>query len=346
MSRAGGRRDLAVPIKVGAYTATMLLILTALIVVFGDFRSTETTRYTAIFADSSGLTAGQNVRAAGVRVGKVESVALRSDATVGVEFTVDATRPLDTRTEVAIKYENLTGDRYLALSPGAVGPARPLAGGAVIPVQRTTPALDINSLVAGFKPLFRSVGADDINNLTTSLVAALQGQGPTTASLLQHLSSLTSTLAEQDSVIGDVVDNFNTVLGTVDDNRGKVSAAVVDLEQLIGQFAARPDPLGAVIDRLTQATTSTNNLLANVRPDLAATVRQLDRLAGNLDADKDELRKVISSLPDAYKRLARMGSYGSVFQLYACGATLRLTDPNGDNIDIPLLDQTVGRCAP
>lgn len=87
MSRAGGRRDLAVPIKVGAYTATMLLILTALIVVFGDFRSTETTRYTAIFADSSGLTAGQNVRAAGVRVGKVESVTLRSDASVGVEFT-------------------------------------------------------------------------------------------------------------------------------------------------------------------------------------------------------------------------------------------------------------------
>jgi phospholipid/cholesterol/gamma-HCH transport system substrate-binding protein len=273
-------------------------------------------------------------------------VTLRPDATVSVSFTVDDTRPLDTRTEVAIKYENLTGDRYLALSPGTSGQTRPLTAGAVIPADRTTPALDINSLVGGFKPLFASVDADDINELTSSLVAVLQGQGSTTASLLQHLGSLTSSLAEQDSVIGDVVDNFNTVLGTVETNRGKVSAAVVDLEQLIHEFAARPDPLGAVIDRLRQATESTTDLLATVRPDLAATVKQIDRLAGNLDADKDELAKVISSLPAAYKRLARMGAYGSVFQLYACGATLRLSDPNGDNTDIPLLNQTVGRCAP
>lgn len=346
MSRGHERRSMAVPVKVGVYTVTMLLILAALIVVFGDFRNTKTTGYSALFADASGLAEGQNVRAAGVPVGKVTAVTLRSDASVKVSFTVAQARPLDTRTEVAIEYENLTGDRYLEISPGTTGPAQRLAAGAMIPRTRTSPALDIDSLVGGFKPLFQSIDADDIDDLTSSLIAVLQGQGEITGKLLQHLSSLTSTLADQDSVIGDVVDNFNTVLGTVDANRTEVSAAVVDLEQLVHEFASRPDPVGAVLTRLQQATLSTSGLLSQVRPDLRASVTQLNRLAGNLDADKGELGRVISSLPAAYKRLARMGAYGSVFQLYACGATLRLSDPNGENVDIPLLDQTAGRCAP
>lgn len=137
MSRGHERRSMAVPVKVGVYTVTMLLILAALIVVFGDFRNTKTTGYSALFADASGLAEGQNVRAAGVPVGKVTAVTLRSDASVKVSFSVATARPPRHPHRVAIKYENLTGDRYLEISPGTTGPARRLAAGAMIPRTRT-----------------------------------------------------------------------------------------------------------------------------------------------------------------------------------------------------------------
>ena len=167
MSRVAGRRSPAVPIKVGIYTVTMLLILTALIVVFGDFRSATTTRYTALFTDSSGLTAGQNVRAAGVRVGKGTVGDAASDATVSVSFTVDDTRPLDTRTEVAISTK--TSPVTAIWRCHRARPTDPPAdGGCGHPGRSHHTRSRHQLLVGGFKPLFASVDADDINELTSS----------------------------------------------------------------------------------------------------------------------------------------------------------------------------------
>lgn len=343
---AARRQDRATAVKVAIYAAVMLLILGALIVVFSNFRSGDTKSYSAIFTDASGLKSGQNVRVAGVLAGKVSSVSLRRDATVKVTFNVSSARPLDTATRVAIKYENLTGDRYLEISNGAGSRPEPLTSGATIPTSRTSPALDIDTLIGGLRPLFSSVSGSDVNTLTSSLIDVLQGQGQTVELLLQHAGSISNTLADQDSVIGQVIDNFNQVLGTVDQHRDALSDSIEAFGQLADQIAKLPDPIGNITTHLDQATQAAVGLITDIRPDVTAGVTQIDRLAGTLDSGRDELRRVISQLPAAYQRLARMGAYGSVFQLYACEGTLRLTDPQGQNIDIPLVNQTTGRCAP
>lgn len=333
-------------IMVACYTAVMLLVLGGLIVVFSNYRSGSGITYKAIFDDVSGLKAGQNVRVAGVLVGKVKKVDLRPDARVVVEFDVASSRPLDSGTHAAIKYENLIGDRYLEISDNPVPSGRRLNAGSTIPATQTTPALDLDSLVGGFKPLFQSVNADDINALTASLIGVLQGQGETVRSLLGHTSSLTATLVDQDQVIGDVVDNFNTVLTTVVDRKDQVSSVVDQFQKLISQFANQAEPIGEIVDHLEHATTTAGALLGEARPDVRSTVTELNRTATQLNMGKADINRVFSQLPEAYQRLGRMGAYGSFFQLYACKATLRLTDPIGETVDVPLLNQTDGRCAP
>src|SRR2546430_1456039 len=93
----------------------------------------------------------------------------------------------------------MVGQRYLALDRGT-GPATPaLAEGAEIPLDRTTPALDLTDLFNGFKPLFQALSPNDVNQLSGEIVRVLQGEGGTVESLLAHTGSLTTTLAGRDS---------------------------------------------------------------------------------------------------------------------------------------------------
>lgn len=335
-------------IKVSCYTVVMVLISAGLIVVFGNFRSGSTHSYKAVFTNVSGLKPGQNVRAAGVLLGKVTSVRLQRNADVVVEFDAADSRPLDSGTRAAVRYENLIGDRYLDLSEdSAVSAPTPLPAGQTIPATRTTPALDIDSLIGGFKPLFQSVQPSEVNSLMTALVATFQGQGQAVKALLDNTAALSGRIADQDAVIGEVVDNFTTVLTTVVDRRREVTDTINQLQSLVSQVANQPDPLGPIVDHLESATLVTGNLLQRVRPDLQPTIADLNRTATTINQGTGDgnLDTVLSRLPDAYKRLSRMGAYGGVFQLYACQVIVRLSDPAGKNIDIPFIDQNTGRCA-
>lgn len=100
-----------------------------------------------------------------------------------------------------IRYDNLFGDRYLALEEGAGGLAV-LRPGHTIPLARTQPALDLDALIGGFKPLFRALNPEQVNALSEQLLHAFAGQGPTIGSLLAQSAAVTNTLADRDRLIG------------------------------------------------------------------------------------------------------------------------------------------------
>src|SRR5690606_6836360 len=104
----------------------------------------------------------------------------------------------------------------LALEQGPGGTAT-LAPGSTIGVDRTQPALDLDALIGGFRPLFRALNPDQVNTLSTQLIGAFQDQGATISSLLAQTASVTGTLADRDELIGEVIDNLDTVLGSLDE---------------------------------------------------------------------------------------------------------------------------------
>ena len=135
----------------------MLLLFTAVIVVvFGQMRFDRTTGYSAIFSNSSGLRAGQFVRASGVEVGKVKDVKLiEGGSKARVDFDVERSLELFEESTASVRYLNLIGDRYLELKRGDSD--RRMPSGGTIPVERTEPALDLDALIGGFRPLFRAL---------------------------------------------------------------------------------------------------------------------------------------------------------------------------------------------
>ncbi len=115
-------------------------------------------------------------------------------------FRVKSDVPLTTASRAEVRFLNLVGDRYLALEAGDDADAEPLDQDEPLPIEQTSPALDLTTLFNGFKPLFQALQPKDVNELTLNLVQVLQGEGGTVQGLLQKTASLTTTLADRDKL--------------------------------------------------------------------------------------------------------------------------------------------------
>lgn len=331
-------------LKFGVFGLVMAVLTASLFLVFSEYRGGTANEYAAVFEDSSQLEVGDSVRVAGVRVGTVQNVALENDHTVLVTFDADRQVALTGGSKAAIRYLNLVGDRYLELLDGPGSTAR-MPPGSRIPIERTTPALDLDLLLGGLKPVIRGLNPQDVNALTSSLIQILQGQGDTLDSLLSETSSFTKTLADNSAVIEQLIDNLNTVVATLARDKGRFSGAIDRLEQLISGLSSQRDPIGTAIDALNTGTASVADLLGHARPPLNGTVDELNRLAPLLDSDKGRIDAALQKAPQNYRKLVRLGAYGSWINYYICAISVRVSDLEGRTAVFPWIKQENGRCA-
>lgn len=331
-------------VKFGVFATVMAVLTVFLFFTFGQYRTGSTNGYSAVFTNASRLATGDTVRVAGIRVGTVTGVSLQSDDQVLVEFDADQKVKLTTGTKAAIRYLNLTGDRYLDLVDGP-GSTKLMPVGAQIPVERTEPALDLDLLLSGLKPVIQGLNPQDVNALTASLIQVFQGEGGTIDSLLSKTSSFSNTLADDNQTVQALIDNLNTMLGTIARDGDQFSDAITRLETLIAGLSADRDPIGTAITSLDNGTASIADLLTQARPPLAGTVDQLNRLAPNLASGKGYLDGALMRAPGNYRKLARIGAYGSFVQYYICELSIRVTDLQGRASFFPFVKQENGRCA-
>lgn len=338
-----GTRGPIVPLT--AFAVVMVLILAGLIVVFSEYRSGDSTDFNATFTDVSKLEKGDKVRIAGVEVGRVKSVDIAPGNLAEVKFSVDSDQLVYTNTKALVRYENLTGDRYLALTHDEPG-GQLLEAGGMLPVEQTEPALDLDALLGGFKPLLNALNPEEVNRLSSSIIAVFQGEGGNVQQLLAATASVTQTLANRDELIGSVIDNLNTVLGTVADNKENVDGMVDDLQVLISGLSANADPLAQSVERISDSSATMTDLLTDVRPPIQNDIAQLDRVSTLVNNDEQFVDQVLGRLPSDFEKMARLGAYGSFFNFYLCGVIVRFTDPaSGQTMYAPQLEQTTGRCS-
>lgn len=331
-------------VKFGIFALVMSVLTGLLIVIFGQYRTGPTNEYSAVFNDISGLRSGDSVRAGGLRVGTVNDVAMQPDHSILVTFDADRAVPLGSGTKLAVRYLNLVGDRFLDLVDGP-GSTRVLPPGARIPTDRTAPALDLDLLLGGLKPVIQGLNPQDVNALSAALLQIFQGQGGTLDSLLSKTASFTNGLADNSQVIQQLIDNLNTVVGLLADKGSEFSGTIDRLERLISGLSADRDPIGEAIESLATGTAALSDLLGEARSPLAGTVNELSRLAPLLDDDKDLVDAALQRAPNNYRKLIRLGSYGSWLNIYICSLSFRVTDLRGNTAVFPWFEQANGRCA-
>jgi phospholipid/cholesterol/gamma-HCH transport system substrate-binding protein len=338
-------------IKLAALSLVLLAFTAITIVVFGQLRFENTVTYSAEFSSGSGLRRGQFVRASGVEVGKVESLRLVDGGKhVRVDFDVDRTLPLYQSTTAHIRYANLIGERYVELKRGTgQGADRVLAPGGFIPLARTEPALDLDALIGGFRPVFRALAPEKVNTIAAAIVTVFQGQGGTINNILDQTAALTSALADRDEAIGSVVKNLNTVLDSIVKQAGQADSTVVNLETLITGLSNQANPLADSVANLSDVTGRLADLLTDNRPLLQKTVSSAQALLAPLVDQIGDVDDLVHKLPTALTLLGRSaGTYGDFINLYLCDVTITLNglQPGGPVRTVRLTQQPTGRCTP
>ncbi|MDQ2625616.1 MAG: MCE family protein, partial [Actinomycetota bacterium] len=302
-------------VKLGVVGSVLLLFTIGLVVVFGQIRFDRTSRYSAEFSNASGLRQGQFVRASGVEIGKVKEVRLvEGGSRVVVDFDVDRSLPLYQSTTAQIRYDDLIGNRYLELKRGdGEGADQRLPAGGFIPASRTQPALDLDALIGGFKPVFRALDPDKINNIASSIVTVFQGQGGTINDILQQTAQLTAHIADRDAAIGEVVKNLNTVLDTAVRHRQTFDETVDNFDKLVKGLNDHRAGLAFGTAEFGNAAGNLADLLADNRPQL----HSIFPVAGPEPPDRmADVEGLLERIPQALKLIGRTGVYGDFFNFY------------------------------
>jgi phospholipid/cholesterol/gamma-HCH transport system substrate-binding protein len=324
-------RGLTGPIVKGLIFIVVTVLATAVLLstISSSGVSGSATTYHAIFTDVTSLNVGDDVRMAGVKIGSVASIGVYDKREAEVAFTISSDVHLASTITAAIRYRNLVGQRYIELDQGDGAPDSRWPSDRTLPLSRTSPALDLTTLFNGFQPLFSALDPKQVNELSYEIIQVFQGEGSTINDLLLRTATLTSTLADRDHLIGQVVNNLNSVLTTVNARRTGLSTTVTTLQQLVGALSQDRGAIGSAVTNLAGLTHSVSGLLAGARQPLKGSIDNLGRVSRILADNGGTVGRFLKTLPVKLDRIGRLVSYGSWVNAYLCSIGGRIPVPAG-----------------
>jgi len=247
-------------------------------------------------ADSGGIFTGADVTYRGVSVGRVGPLTLTASG-VDVQLDIDHAAPaIPADVDAAVRNLSPIGEQYVDLRPrGASGGA--LAGGATIPLARTTTPVGVEELVGNLDTLVRSVPLDDLRTLVGEAGTAFAGS----ALPLQHLLDTTSefTQAARDALPQTValLRDGRTVLTTQNATAGEFADFSHSLAQLADQLKTSDPDLRRLLQTGPQAADQVGGLLDESGSGLGDTVANLLTVSRILEPRQSNLDQILVAYP-------------------------------------------------
>ena len=310
-------------VKLVAFAVVSIILTSIVISTLLDVNTKAATGYVAQFSDASELQTGDTVRIAGVEVGKVSAVTLKQNH-ADVSFSVDTSQQLTTTTLATIHFENLLGQRFLAILPGAGG-GKPLPPGGVIPLSHTKPAINLTAVFDGFQPLFSALSPGQVNQLAGSIIDVFQGESGTVSNIVAQTATLTNNLADRQQVIDTLLTSLSGLLNTVGVHDTQLGQLIGNFDTLMTGLAGSRVQLGTAIDNLAAAESTTSGLLNEAQPTLNQDIQTLAGAVQSLSANQQGLDGVFKGFPGLVDTLAKIQSSGNWINVYLCNLTINVT---------------------
>ncbi|WP_019928253.1 MCE family protein [Nocardia sp. BMG111209] len=299
-----------------------------------------TSKYSALFSDVSGLRVGDDVRMAGVRVGRVESVGL-TGTVARVGFRVQNDQVLYGDSTVSVTYQNLIGQRYLGIARSGQGDLAALRPSAEIPIERTEPSFDISKLLNGFEPLFGTLDHRAVDNISGALIKALQGDNGAITTLIAETTQLAETFAGPDEVLGQVITNLTTVVDNLAKQSGNLTTVIQQTRTVFEGLDTNRRALFDSVDQISQVVGRASEIIAADRPALGDFINREPGFTQHFIDNKKKFEFMGDNLPLVLKGMARMTQDGAYVEAYACDVQLSLTPGLG-----PLIPEIVDSATP
>lgn len=307
------------------FSTFMVVAMVLTVLVYGTLRRDPggpTDSYSALFTDVTGLGGGDDVRVAGVRVGRVDAVTLVGDV-AQVTFQIDSEQSIYPDTVASVMYQNIVGQRYLGLSRDRrSAPAQPLPAGSQIPLQRTEPSFDVGALLNGFEPLFTLLDPTQVDRLTNAMIDAFQGDSVDVAQFVAQTAELTATFAGPDEILGDVIDNLDTIVGDLAAQDANLAGVITTAHAMVSELNNRREHLIASAGSLNRTAARIAAIGDAVYPQMSELLHREPGFVQHIAGMPDQLAFLGSNTPLVLKGLARVSGDGAYGNAYGCSVNL------------------------
>jgi phospholipid/cholesterol/gamma-HCH transport system substrate-binding protein len=289
----------------------------------------------ATFDDVTGMLANDNVKVAGVVVGKVTGVKV-VDGRAEVRFKVRKNVKLASDTSAAVRWRNLLGQRYLYLYPGSASTV--LRSGDRI--QKTRAVIDLGELFNRLGPIVKAIDPQQVNAFLDAIVSGLDGNEEKLRAALDNLAALSGTLGARDAAIGRLVENLDTVSATIASRDREIRTILDNLVLIARTFSENTDVLNGAVTNLRTFSDNFGGLLADNRSHIDSIIDNLTKIVEVVRAKLPTLDDTVLNLDDAAKRLFTASRYGEFLnQDIYCG-TIGVPPTAVDVACLPLSTQS------
>jgi len=266
----------------------------------------------AYFAESGGLKKGNEVRVAGVKVGKVSGIRLDGDRVI-VSFRVKGVT-LNDQTTASVNVKTLLGQKYLALDPAGTKPLEhPIA------MDHTTTPYDVN---AAFSDLATDVGQIDTGQLEKSLdtlADAFKDTPDSVRSMVSGLTALSKTISSRDTALAQLFVKTTSVTQTIAERDDDLAKIVDNGNSLLTELDQRREAITAMLKGTAALSTQVSALVAENEKQLTPALEKLDKVSAILQKNQDNLNDAMKKIGPYYTMLTSAMGNGRWLDAYACG---------------------------
>ena len=313
-------------IKVTVFAIIAALMTVALGVKLANSRLfADTYLISAEFEDATGVLLGDSVKLAGVDIGRVKGTEIRDGKAI-VTFNLDKSVELPTDSQVAIRWRNVLGQRFIYVYPG--DDSEVFAEGETIPSEQTKDVNDIGTFLNRLGPVLKAIDPDEANAFLDSVNTALQGNEQDIRELLDDGALLAETLAGED-------ENIKDLIGSADE----IMAAFAGQEDALGSIFDDLDTVGTVLERrigdintlVTDFSDVQRELYGIVKDNSASidsTIANLDTVAGVLAKNRKGIAETLHTMPLGISGYYQTTSWGEFFNVRLVAIQFR--DPDSE----------------
>ncbi|MDQ8705470.1 MCE family protein [Streptomyces sp. LHD-70] len=301
------------PVTVGVVGLTTLGLLTAAAFNADDLPvigAGET--YSAAFSEAGGLKPGDEVRIAGVKVGKVDEVDLDGDH-VKVTFRVKGDPAFGTRTGAAIRIKTILGAKYLSLEPE--GPGQ-LAAGSEIPIRRTTPAYDVVTAFSDLTTTTEKVDTARLAKAMDTISATFEDSPAEVKASIKGLSRISRTVASRDEKLRELLDHANGVTDVLADRSDEFGTLVKDADKLLTEIAKRRTAIHELLKSSATLGIELSALVKENREQIGPALKGLDRVVSMLERNYSSLERSVQLLAPFVRLFSNTLGNGRWFDSY------------------------------
>ena len=253
--------------------------------------------YYASFGEAGGLKPNDEVRIAGVRVGKVKSVELDGDH-VKVAFQVDGSADFGPETGAQIKVKTILGAMFLVLEPDGSGQMKE---GATIPVDRTRSPYDVVDVFEGLAERSERIDTDQLAQSLNTMAALTKNTPEEFQAALKGVSALSQNVAEKDEQLNTLLQNLKKVSGVLGDRKNDIVALMRDGDTLFRAVVARREAIHNLLVATANLSKQLTGLVQDTRADLKPALDNLQGVVDLLNSNQENLDSSLRLMAPFYR---------------------------------------------